>query len=190
MATIHDQQKISKTGIVVVVKSPDIDAANEIIEFVKSVMAQSEYLLTDADEFTVTIDQQIERIKSFREHPDKLMIAPTVDGKVVGLIDFSVGNRRKISHQGAFGMTVLPSLQNQGIGRMMLESVLEWASTNPRIETVRLRVHAKNLSALALYEKLGFVKEGAEVRGVRYRSGEYDDVILMRREVKQSAQTV
>jgi hypothetical protein len=31
-----------------------------------------------------------------------------VDGKLVGAIDFKNGNKEKISHQGAFGMTILP----------------------------------------------------------------------------------
>lgn len=184
MATIPTQEQASKIGIKVVLKSPTENVAAEIIDFMKLVMSESEYLLTDADEFTVTLDQQVDRIRSFRDHPDKLMITPTIDGKIVGLIDFSSGARRKISHQGAIGMTVHPSYQNQGIGQMMLCSLIDWAKSNPRIETVRLRVHRKNLQAIALYEKSGFVEEGAEVNGVRYRNGEYDDVVLMRKDVR------
>jgi RimJ/RimL family protein N-acetyltransferase len=184
MATISDRTENSKNGARVVLQSPRSSQAAEIIDYVKLVMSQSEYLLTDADEFTVTIEQQIERIHAFQQHADKLIILATIDGQIVGLTDFSCGTRRKITHQGAFGMTVHPSYQNQGIGRMMLGSLLEWAKSNPRIETVRLRVHAKNLSAISLYKGLGFIEEGVEKRGVRYRNGEYDDVFLMRTETK------
>ncbi len=186
MATIPELEQTTKNNIRVVLSCPSENMAAKIIDYVKLVLAQSEFLLTDADEFTFTLEQQIARIKSFREHPDKLMITPTINGKVVGLIHFSCGARRKIAHQGSFGMTVHPSHQNIGIGRMMLNSVLDWAGLNPRIETVRLRVHAKNMQAISLYEGLGFIREGAEINGVRYRNGDYDDVILMRKDVSQS----
>jgi len=85
--------------------------------------------------------------------------------------------------QGSFGMSVHPKFQGLGIGKMMLEILLEWAQKNPRIETVRLRVHAKNDIAMALYRQCGFSEEGREIKAVKLRDGSYDDVILMARNV-------
>ena len=41
-----------------------------------------------------------------------------------------------------------------------------------------LNVYSKNVTAFALYRKLGFVVEGTRVRGKKL-DGEYDDVHMM-----------
>ena len=107
------------------------------------------------------------------------MMAPEVDGRLVGLLNFSPEARRRNSHQGEFGVSALPEFHGLGLGRIMVEALLKWAATSPNIETVRLRVHEKNVGAYALYKKLGFIEEGREVRGVRFAQGEYDNVISM-----------
>ncbi len=80
---------------------------------------------------------------------------------------------------GDFGMSLLPEFRGIGIGKAMLMALLNWARANEKIEKVNLRVHSKNVSALQLYEKLGFREEGREVRGVKLAVGKYDDVICM-----------
>lgn len=66
----------------------------------------------------------------------------------------------------------------------MLQELIAWATSNPRIETLRLRVHAKNARALALYRSMGFVEEGCELNGIKLQDGTYDDVITMAQSVK------
>ena len=112
------------------------------------------------------------------------MKAPEVVGRLVGLLNFSPGARRRNSHQGEFGVSALPEFHGRGLGRIMVEALLKWAATTPNIETVRLRVHEKNQGAHALYLKLGFIEEGREVRGVRFAEGQYDSVISMAFNVK------
>ncbi|MBY0451563.1 MAG: GNAT family N-acetyltransferase, partial [Bdellovibrionaceae bacterium] len=83
------------------------------------------------------------------------------------------------------GVSALPEYHGLGLGRIMVENLLKWAATTPNVETVRLRVHEKNVGAHALYVKLGFTEEGREVRGVRFGPGQYDNVIAMAFDVKK-----
>lgn len=184
MAKLESKSYVSKNGTQVILTSPQVGQGEELLTVVKEIFTHSEYVLPYVDEFKVTVQQENEMIQTFLEHPDKLIITPMVDGKIVGMLDFSAGSRRKISHQGEFGMSLLPQFQGQGIGDMMLKALIAWASAHPRLEFLRLRVHAQNSLGIALYKKNGFVQEGLERRGVKLSDGRYDDVLSMARAVK------
>ncbi len=179
MAKIAEVRMKTKNGLEVVLSSPNEGEGPAILEVVKIIMEQSEHLLTTASEFTVTEEQEEQMIRDYLKHPDKIIIVPKIDGKPVGMMNFNCGHRRRIAHQGEFGMSVHPNFQGLGIGRFMLKELINWAQKNPNIETIRLRVHAKNSHAIALYQANGFREEGREVRGIKFEEGFYDDVITM-----------
>jgi RimJ/RimL family protein N-acetyltransferase len=184
MAKIVETKKTAKNGSEITVCTPEVGAGAEILDVVKEIFAQSEHLLTEVDEFNYTVEDENEMIQSYLNHPDKVIIVPKIEGKIVGMMDFSVGRRRRSSHQGELGMSVHPRYQGLGVGRMMLNALIDWARENPRIETLRLKVHAKNKKAIALYQSVGFVEEGRKLKGVKFSDGSYDAVILMALAVK------
>ena len=58
-------------------------------------------------------------------------------------------------------MGLIPTHRGQGIGRMLIETTLiqSWKLGSTRVE---LDVHSDNESAIALYEKVGFAREGIQ----------------------------
>jgi RimJ/RimL family protein N-acetyltransferase len=87
--------------------------------------------------------------------------------------------KKKNSHTGEFGVSVHPNMQRQGIGKLLIESLLAWAKENVRIEKVYLNVFATNTHAVKLYERLGFREEGRHIKAVKQLNGEYVDVLQM-----------
>jgi RimJ/RimL family protein N-acetyltransferase len=65
-----------------------------------------------------------------------------------------------------------------------MQTMIDWATTNPVIEKLALGVWSKNAPAIALYQKMGFVEEGRKVKEVKYAEGTYDDCICMYQWVK------
>ena len=143
-------------------------------------------MLITPEEFNLTAQQEDELIQRHLDHPDKVIIVPRVDNKIVGMMDFSAGARKQNSHQGEFGTSVHDHYQMQGIGRMMLECLIDWASAHPTLEIIRLKVHSRNTKAINLYNSVGFTTEGREKKGVKLGPNEYeyDDVLLMALAVK------
>jgi len=184
MGKIEDQIVRSKTGKEITLTTLRTGEGAALLECVKMIMAKSEHLLTTADEFKYTAEQEDDMLRSYLEHPDKVIIAPKINGRIIGMMDFSPGTRKKNSHQGEFGMSVHPDFHGDGIGRHMLEALITWAKKNPRIEILRLRVHSKNKNAIRLYSMCGFKEEGRELQGVKLGDGNYDDVICMARAVR------
>lgn len=179
MAIFEPIQFQAKNGKAVQLRSLRVGEGAVLLATVLEIMRTSQHLLTLPDEFTLSAEQEDEVIQKYWDHPDKIFIAAECEGRIVGILDFCIGSKRKISHTGDFGMSLLAEFRGTGIGFPMLREFLDWARKNPRIERVALRVHAKNTAALGLYRKLGFREEGRELRGVKLDDGSYDDVIVM-----------
>jgi GNAT superfamily N-acetyltransferase len=96
-------------------------------------------------------------INVFIPHPEIWGIAAEVDGRVVG--SNFLDERSPI--RGVGPITVAPEGQNVGVGRGLMEAVIDRAKDAPGI---RLLQDAFHMRSLALYESLGFeVKEPVAV---------------------------
>ena len=71
---------------------------------------------------------------------------------------------------------VAPSEQGQGIGRKMLENLIETA--RGRAETMFLEVRPSNTVAIALYEKMGFNQIGIRKGYYQAKNGREDAIML------------
>lgn len=180
MAKLEPFKFVDKNGDHVTLRSPEVGEGEKILRVVQAILKTSDHLMTEPDEFSYTIEQEDQMISRHLEHPDKIVIVPEVSGQIVGMMDFSVGSRRRNSHAGEFGLSLMKEYRGRGIASKMLDALIQWAGANPRIEKVNLRVHAKNIGAIALYERRGFSIFGREVRGVKLQNS-YDDLLMMTR---------
>jgi ribosomal protein S18 acetylase RimI-like enzyme len=73
-------------------------------------------------------------------------------------------------------MYVRPQARQAGIGRKLVEAVIEHARHH--VELIQLSVIKENEAARRLYASLGFEEYGIDRRGAKYR-GEYHDDVLM-----------
>ena len=107
-----------------------------------------------------------------------------IDDLIVGTLFFIANAKRKNSHTGEFGVSVHPQFQGIGIGRHLINTLLNWAKSNRPIEKVYLSVFSTNLVAIELYRDLGFIEEGRHIKAVKQLNGEYIDVLQMYVETK------
>lgn len=106
---------------------------------------------------------QLERYlySSQGEHPFRRIFSAvdTSTQRVVGHIALSSLDPRTQSGTIAC-VTVDAALRGKGVGEAMVRHVLETAFDELHLHRVELNVFDFNTGAIALYEKLGFVKEG------------------------------
>jgi RimJ/RimL family protein N-acetyltransferase len=186
MAKLQPTTKTTVKGLKVTLRSPESGEGEALLATMREVIRNNPHLLTQIEEFTYTAEQENEMIQKYSDHLDQVIIVPEVEGKIVGMFDFRAGTKKRDAHTGEFGVSLLPQFQGQGIGTFVMETFLDWAKSNPRIEIVRLRVFAANTPAIALYRKLGFVEEGREVRGIKLGPSHYDDVVHMAFHIAES----
>ena len=96
-------------------------------------------------------------VNIFIPHPMIWGVVAEIDGRIVG--SNFLDERSPI--RGVGPITVAPEGQNSGVGRKLMQAVLERGQSAPGI---RLLQDAFHMRSLALYESLGFdVKEGVAV---------------------------
>lgn len=186
MAEIASSLRTLKDGREVIIRSAVESDAESMLQCFAGCLADGEGLVSLASERYETEQHRRKAIKQFRESSyDLLLIADCSGeldrGEIVGTLDFKMQQRKRLSHTGDFGISILPAWRSCGLGTYLLSALIKWAEVKPQIEKINLRVLASNVRAVKLYRKLGFVEEGRCVREVRYENGEYEDELLMAR---------
>lgn len=86
---------------------------------------------------------------------------------------------QSLAHVVQLTIVVHPGFTDRGIGRQMLEYLIDWAKNARGIEKIELFTRSSNPRAIALYKKLGFVEEGRLIKRVKLLDGSYVDDVLM-----------
>lgn len=101
-----------------------------------------------------------------------------VGDRLVGVTGFYQLTGEKTAHRGSiWGVYVDPDHRGFGVARLLLEHVLAHARLH--VLQVHLSVVADNDAALALYERLGFVRYGLEPRSLRIEGQFYDEHLMV-----------
>jgi len=106
-------------------------------------------------------------------------IVAIVGGKLVGCASVRVRAERR-AHAGDIGISVHDAYAGRGIGKALLAAILDLADNWLALRRLELTVFADNTPAIALYEGLGFEREGY-LRAYAFRAGQYVDALAMAR---------
>jgi RimJ/RimL family protein N-acetyltransferase len=101
------------------------------------------------------------------------------DGGLVGVAGMGRGTSLKTRHRaGVWGMYVAPEARGGGVGRALMDRLIDHARSLDGLERLTLGVVTANAPARALYHSLGFVTYGIEPEAYLL-DGEYWDSELM-----------
>ena len=150
--------------------------------------AETDNLLTYPEENTLTATQEGEYLQTKTESPNEVEILAIVDGKVAGTAGINaVGGCYKLQHRAEFGISIAKEFWGLGIGQALTAACIDCARKAGYAQ-LELDVVADNASALALYKKFGFVEYGRNPKGFRSRNTGYQELVLMRLALAQTAQ--
>jgi RimJ/RimL family protein N-acetyltransferase len=173
------KQILLKNGAAITLRDPEPTDAAALIEHLDRLTRDGVGQVLEYGEFVPSIEDEQRWVESTRANPNEILVAAFFEGQLIGLVDFRHEKRRRMSHVGSFGIGVLPQWRDQGVGRVIIESMIDWLIHYTDIEIVQLGVLADNERAIALYEKLGFVIEGRKQKYFKFGPGHYVDELLM-----------
>ncbi|HEY6985886.1 MAG TPA: GNAT family N-acetyltransferase, partial [Rhodanobacteraceae bacterium] len=97
--------------------------------------------------------------------PDRGAIGAFDGEELVGIVTLGRESHRHLAHKALImGMYVRGDRQGRGIGRMLLQQVIDLARSVAEIRQVNIIANAANAPAQKLYESLGFRAYGRELR--------------------------
>lgn len=181
MSAFAARNVILKDGTTAIIRSASAKDATSTVEILRGVVAEGPYTLSQPDEFRRTPASERRLIEGHKQTAGKVYLVAEVDGWVVGYLNFSNGSLKRTAHSGTLSLFVRRPWRGLGIGRALLQALLDWAAAEPIIEKVTLAVFSNNQRAIALYEEMGFQVEGRCPRDMKFADEQYVDSVLMYR---------
>ncbi len=94
------------------------------------------------------------------------------DKQLIGMADITMEDKISV-HVGLFGITVLKEFRGQGIGKLLIDLIINEAKKNiKQLKIIILSVFDGNDRAKNLYKSFGFINYGMLPKGIKYK-GEY-----------------
>ena len=168
-----------KNGREFVLRNAEESDAETLIAYLKTTSEETTYLIREPEEITLSKEQERTFIRSKIEDERELLLLAFVDGRHAGNCSLmSMGSYERYRHRCDIAIALYREFWGCGIGRTMLETVLDMAKKTG-YEQAELEVIAQNEAAVALYEKLGFQKYGTFPDNMKYKDGSYTDAFWM-----------
>ena len=162
----------------VIIREADKTDAKALIEYLNVIGGESDFLTFGIGQFDKSIEQEQDFIENVLEKENALFIIAEVNGKIVGNLNFSGGPRQRTAHSGEFGVSVLKEYWGTGIGKELIEYLINWSKNSGIIRKINLRVRTDNTRGIHLYKKFGFLEEGIIKRDFLI-NGEFYDSLQM-----------
>jgi len=153
------------------------DAA-AFLAYLRKMGSETTFVSFGAEGIELSEAEEAAHIAKTNARDNALFLVAVAGGEIVGGLTFSAGTRPRLRHSGEFGVSVLREWWGRGVARALLETLLAWAREGGVVRKVNLRVRADNERAIALYERLGFMREGRMTRDL-FVDGVFHDTLLM-----------
>jgi len=138
-----------------------------LIEYVKKVADETDFLTFDSSEFNKTIEEEERIIETHGIAKNQIFILAKLNDKIIGILNVESNRKKRLEHIGEFGVSVLKEFWNKGVGDCLVKYMINWAKETGVIRKLNLKVSVNNKSAIRLYTKNGFQIEGKISRDIK-----------------------
>lgn len=170
---------MTREEIDIIIREAIPDDAEQIAAALQQVGRETPYLVMDGTGAAIEVEELAQNLAELYDSINNVLMVAIVNGKIVGTASVSASNKRRMEHLGEVGISVLKDYWGFGLGRAMMDSLIDWAAESGIIRRLELTVQKRNQRAIQLYEKVGFQTEAVMPRGAKTDDGEFLDVCLM-----------
>jgi RimJ/RimL family protein N-acetyltransferase len=188
MGTLAPRMFALADGRTCLVRSPSAHEAEYVRANVKATFATTDTVLTCADEFKTTTEEEAKLIAERADSPTGLFVIAEViiDGKPVfaGVAGLDPIAKRRAQHNVTLGIMTGEAFRGVGVGHCLMQSMMDYARANPITRRVQLEVLEMNARAIKLYERHGFAVEGRRIGCFQRVQGVFENDLIMACSVK------
>ncbi|QGQ45802.1 GNAT family N-acetyltransferase [Metabacillus sediminilitoris] len=153
------------------------DDAESLVNLIKQVESESQYMLFESGERNIGTEQQEKRIETMKKEGNSTIFVAEENEELIGYLIAIGGNANRNKHSVYVVIGILTQYRGIGIGTKLFKQLEEWA-TEQSVYRLELSVVTRNEAGLRLYKKMGFDIEGTK-RHSLYIDGEFVDEYYM-----------
>ena len=182
---VFEEKRIKlKDGAEAVLRSPRMEDAQALLDYVKATAGETEFVLAYPEERTsMTLEQEERFLRGIIDSPVNVMILCEVDGRLAGNCQLSMNGRIKTRHRGRLAIALYKEYWGRGIGTAMFRELIGLGEAYG-LEQLELEFVEGNERGRALYEKMGFEIVGAIPDAYRLKDGSLRREYIMVRKLK------
>lgn len=163
------------------IREAEIEDATALVSFLNRVSVETDFTSLDRDGILMT-DTEMESFLDKQAHSEnQITLLALLNDEIAGLVNIAADQRKRVRHIGDLFIVIGKKYWNNGLGNLLLEEIVEWAQASGILRRLQLTVQTRNLAAVHLYQKYGFVIEGRQERGAYIEEGGFIDVYQMGR---------
>lgn len=161
----------------IIIRKVNIEDAKSMMEFIKKVSNETDFLLSSYDEINMTLENEIEYLQNITKSKNNIIFVLDIDGEIAGSCGLTSINKKRIKHRATLGISVLKKYWGEGLGNKLIDNAIKYAK-KANIKKLELEVRVDNEKAIKLYKKFGFEIEG-EIRNYFYLNKKYYNCYFM-----------
>ncbi|KKR31632.1 MAG: GCN5-related N-acetyltransferase [Candidatus Gottesmanbacteria bacterium GW2011_GWC2_39_8] len=170
---------ISNKGTKYIIRYPIIEDLTEMHRFINEISREKTYVRFQGEE--ITLEEEKDFLTGELTKIEKrlsVQLAVFIGNKLIGVSGIDMQDKTS-KHVGVFGIMLGKEYRNEGIGKILMQKVLEEAEKEiPTLKIITLSCHGDNVKAETMYEKFGFKVYGNLPGGI-VRGAKYVDHIYM-----------
>lgn len=166
-------------GISYTIRYPKRTDLEEYLKYINELSKEKTFVSFQGEEITKD-DERVYLNSILKKIKNKLSVQLVVDinGKIEGISGIDTKGRVN-NHVGIFGISISKNFRSRGIGKKLIESVLEETKKNLKhIKIIHLECFANNNAACNLYKSVGFKEYGKLPNGIAYKDGFVDEILM------------
>lgn len=156
----------------ITIRRAEVKDAYCIVEAEREIAQEPGYFCSQPSEF----DEKavIQTIQS----PQSIYLVAEHEGQIIGHAFLESYTLQSLRHIADLNIAVHLGWQGKGIGKKLLEQIINKAKSASVIEKIQLNVRATNIPAISLYKKIGFQEEGRLKNRVKVKDRYIDDIVM------------
>ncbi|MDB1690856.1 GNAT family N-acetyltransferase [Enterococcus casseliflavus] len=142
---------------------------------------ETDFLLMDESGLALPEALLAEQLDAIYDRDDYLLLLAFDQEQLIAMASVKGHEEWQLAHVGEIGISILKEYWGLGLGSLLIEELLDWVVEVGELTRIELTVQARNLRAIHLYQKFGFLTEGCMKEAVQTREGQKVDVLMMAR---------
>lgn len=172
-------------GLNALLRYPKPGDAPTLLDYINVMSREQTYILFQGEQLTLEDEEHYlqARLAAIQAGTGVQVLA-FVNGKLTGNagIELKWGTNE---HVGELGISVALPFRGQGLGELLMNTVINEAITHLEgLKLITLEVFGNNTAAINLYQKVGFIEFG-RLPGGRLHRGQYVDNVYMYKRVRE-----